>query len=123
MIDRPTHDRSRSKDVLGGRGQRLHTKQEGFSQRFRQVVGGARVRRRQQLLREERVAFGAREDAIHRPAREPGAEDRLQLISQLGPPQRLELKALRLPGTLQLSQKRPQRMAAVQLVRPEGGHD
>jgi hypothetical protein len=62
---------------------------EGGGQLAEPGVGG-----RQQLLGEERVAFGPGEDAVDQAGRRRGAQDGRHLLGRLGPAQPVQLQAL-----------------------------
>ena len=76
----------------------------------------------QQLLGEERVALAAHPEPFHEGSVGRSAEDVRELLPQLFPGERQQLDAPRRRVALQLGEQRPQRVAAMQLVGPVGGH-
>jgi hypothetical protein len=82
-------------------------------------VGG--IAGRQELLREQRVALAARVQAVDHPGIGRLARDVLERERQLFAGERLDVDPVGSRAALELGQQRPQRVAAVQLVRAVGG--
>ncbi len=106
--------------LLGRGGERLHAHHQRVAQRLGQGVPVAVGGGCQQLLGEERVAAGALEEGVGDRARGVRAEDPEQLGAQLEPRERLDLEAPDPLEALHVGEERPQRVAAVQLVRAVG---
>jgi hypothetical protein len=102
------------------RAQGLDAQHERVGQVGRQALaaGGGR-----QLLGEERVALGAREELVDQARLGPAAEDPGQLRHHLLAREALERHALDDGGALGLGHQRAQGMAAVQLVGAVGGEE
>ncbi len=75
---------------------------------------------RQQLLDVQRVAARPRPQPVEQLGRGRLAEDVLELAGELVERERREREPARVRVALELGEQRPQRMAAVQLVRPVG---
>ena len=106
-------------DLLRGLRQPLHARDEQVAQRLGQLVaavGGGR----EQLLGVERVALAALEQPVGELVGRRRVEDRGDLRDQLVAAEAREAEAVDAGRALELGQQRPQRMAAVQLVRAVG---
>ena len=106
-------DGGEAQDGLSGRAQRLDAQHERIGDVGRQALAGGGSR---QLLGEERVALGAREELVHQARLGPAPEDPGELRDDLLAREALQCDALDDRGALGLRHQRPQGMAAVQLV-------
>ena len=80
------------------------------------------LRRRQQLLREERIALGALEQTIDKRCRRWRIKNPGYLLSKLDAGETRELDPCRTTGAFQLEQKRSQRVVAIQRVAAIADH-
>ena len=94
--------------------------EQGVAQRRRQWPGGAVRRRGHELLGEERVAVGAREDGPHQLRRRGRADDSRDLLAGLLERQRSELEALRDRRGTDVGEEAAQAVAELDLVAAMG---
>ena len=126
--------RSRGEDLVvqpPARGEQaeqlLRVGREPFDAQHQRVAQRRRQRpaavhaRRQQLLGKQRIALRAHEQAIEQVVAGRLAEDVAQLLGELLARQRMQLHPARAGIALELGEQRPQRVAAVQLVRAVAG--
>ena len=112
-------DGEHAQDLLRGVGEPLGADHQRVAQRRRQRAAAVAAGR-QQLLGEQRVPLAAAVQALDERRLGCGVEDVGELIGQLGAGQARELDAAGVRVPLQLGQQRPQRVAAVHLVRAVG---
>lgn len=117
----PLSDRERGEHALRRRRQTLDARHQGVAQRARQRPASVGARRHQ-FLDEQRVPLRAGEHALHEVLVGGGAKQAAQLQRHLDSRQRRELDAPGHAQALELGQQRPNRMPAVQLVRPVCRH-
>jgi hypothetical protein len=110
------------KHLLGRLRQDLHPGRQHLEQRRRQGNLGAAGVAGQQLLGVERVTLRPGVDPLDLIGRQRLPCDRLQMSSQLRPPKGGQLHPHQVGDADQLGQQRPQRVAAVQLIRPVAAH-
>ena len=119
-LTRGPGDGGEAQDGLRGRAQRLDAQHQRVAHVGRQALAGGG---RGQLLGEERVALGAREELVDQarlgPARRGSRRAARRLLAREG----RQLDALDDRGALGLGQERAQRVAAVQLVGAIGGDE
>ena len=122
VIDPPTGDRGDADDGLGALGQRDDPGQQDLPQRRRQPATIGLGPGAEQLLHEERVAVGSAVDLIDEVRCRRRVEDRRKELTGVRGVESLDLQALHQPAAVELGEPRQKRMAAMQLVGPEG-HD
>ena len=105
-----------------GLGQPLDAEHQGVAQRVRRRAAAVEAGG-EQLLAVQRVAAGAGPQPLQQLGLRRRAEDVRQLVGQLGVRERLERDPAGARVSLELGQQRPQRVAAVHLVRPVGADD
>jgi hypothetical protein len=107
---------------LSRRVERPDARQEHVAQRCRQLFGALRPGRRDELLREQRVARRAREHRLDETRVGSVLEDPLQLGAELVPAEPLELDALGDRPAAGLGDEVAQIRPAIELVTAEGQH-
>jgi hypothetical protein len=113
VADARAGDRGDPQHRRGRRAQRLDAQDQRVDEVRRQPFAGGR---RGQLLGEERVALGAREEVVDEARVGPALEDAGQLGDDLIAREALDRHALDDRRALGLGQQRAQRVAAVELV-------
>jgi hypothetical protein len=121
VADPPPGDRGHLEDLLGQVGEGFDAAEQHVGEGVGQGHLPAGRAGGDQRLGEEGVAFGAGQDAVDRRGRHHLAGQRLQVLGQLGAGERRHLDALQVRDAQQLGQERPQRVAAVQVVRAVAG--
>ena len=122
LVIEPPSGREQPQQLLRVLRQPLDPQHQRVAQRRRQRAAPVHPGR-QQLLGEQRVALRAREQPVEQILARLGAEDVGELLGQLVARQPVQLDAAGARVALELGEQRPQRMAAVQLVRAVGGDD
>ena len=102
-------------DGLRARVERVDAGQQHVAQRRRQPLG-ALPGRRDELLGEERVALGAREDSVEQRLGRSFAEDSRQLFARLGARQAIERQPPRAGGGRHVGEEAAQALVAIDLV-------
>ena len=117
----PAGDGDDAQHALGVVVELLGAREQQVAQRRRQVLDvRAAADRAQHLLGEERVALRALEDAVGERRVDRLAEDRLELLGDLGARERRELEPLARSARARAKQQRAQRVAAVELLGAVG---
>ena len=114
--DRPVEHGGRAHHRLGGGSEALDAREQDVAQRLGQLPAVAVLGRRQQLLREQRVALRAAEEPLGQRGRRGLLHDALELFRQLAEVEAVEREPVDARGALELGQQRAQGMAPVQLV-------
>ena len=110
VIDRPSGNRGDPQHTPNDRRPRLDSSEQGVAQGIGQRFAGLK-RRRQQLLREERVALGALEQPVNERRGRRFVEDCRDLLADLRARERPQLDPQRPAGSLQLEHAVTQGMA------------
>ena len=118
----PLGDGDEPQQLLRRLGQPLHPQHQRVAQRVRRRAAAVEAGG-EQLLAVQRVAARAGPQPLQQLGLRRRAEDVRQLVGQLGARERLERDPAGARVALELGQQRPQRVAAVHLVRPVGGDD
>jgi hypothetical protein len=110
----PAH-RGNAHDRLSARIERVDAGQQHVAQRRRQPLG-ALPGRRDELLGEERVALGAREDGVEQRLGRSFAEDSRELFAGLGARQAIERQPPRARRGRHVGEESPQALVEIDLV-------
>ena len=107
--------------LLRARRQPLHPQHQRVAQGRGQAAAPVETRG-EDLLRVERVALAARIDALHELRLGAVTGDPLELLGELGRREARQVDQARVGVAGQLGEQRPQRVAAVELIRAVGAH-